>query len=297
MLAEKGLRMSHDNPYDFATLEAGEIIDKLEITSLPINPLTICREHKIDVVAKPAHIKGASGMFLRKGETYTIIYATHVDNIGFQNFCVAHELGHYFLAGHIDAVFADGESHESRAGFTSGDRYELEADHFAAGLLMPQNLFTSAMSRNGTGLTAIERLATLCKTSLTATAIRYTQCTDEPMAIVLSTGDKINYCFMSDTLKEVEGLDWIRKRDLLSKNTATFFFNKDTVRVNRADRVNGTSSLQDWFGGSLNTEITEEVRGLGNYGKTLTVLTASNLPDEEEIEEEENLIESWTPRF
>ncbi len=289
--------MSRDNPYDFATLEAGEIIDELGIITLPINPISICRERGIAVIAKPAHIKGVSGMFLRKGETYTIVYATDIDNIGFQYFCIAHELGHYFLPGHIDAVLSDSEIHESRAGFTSRDRYELEADHFAAGLLMPQNLFTSAMCRSESGLTAIEKLADICKTSLTATAIRYTQCTDEPMAIVLSTGDQINYCFMSDALKEVNGLDWIHKRDLLPKNTTTFFFNQDTMRVGRADRTDGTSYLQDWFGGSLSTEITEEVIGLGKYGKTLTVLTASNLPDEEEIEEEENLIESWTPKF
>ena len=64
----------------------------------------------------------------------------HIDNIGFQNFSVAHELGHYFLPGHIDAVLADGDVHESRAGFASGDRYEMEADHFAATLLMPRSV-------------------------------------------------------------------------------------------------------------------------------------------------------------
>jgi len=216
---------------------------------------------------------------------------------GFQNFSVAHELGHYFLPGHIEAVLSDHEVHESSAGFASWDRYELEADHFAASLLMPQNLFVSAMSRSGPGLAAIEGLAHLCKTSLTATAIRYTQCTDEPMAIVLSTGKQINYCFMSDSLKEVEGLDWIRKRDLLPKNTATFLFNQDTDLVHGADRTDDTSNLQDWFGGCHSIAITEEVIGLGKYGKTLTVLTASNLPDQEKIEEEEDLIESWKPKF
>jgi len=289
--------MRRDNPYDFAALEAGEIVDEREITTLPIDPISIGRDLGIEVIAKPAHIEGVSGMFLRKGETYIIVYATHIDNIGFQNFSVAHELGHYFLPGHIDAVLSDREVHESRAGFASGDRYELEADHFAAGLLMPQNLFMSAMNRNGHGLVAIEALADLCKTSLTATAIRYTQWTDEPMAVVLSTGKQINYCFMSDALTEVEGLDWIRKRDFLPTKTTTFFFNQDNNRVRRADRTDGTSNLQDWFGGCHRTEITEEVIGLGQYGKTLTLLTASNLPDKEEIEEEENLIESWKPKF
>lgn len=289
--------MSRDDSYDFAMLEAGEVIDEHRIITLPVDPIAIARSLDIEVTPKPAHTEGVSGMFLRVGNAYAIAFATHINNVGFENFSVAHELGHYFMPGHIDAILADGDVHESRADFRSGDRYELEADHFAAGLLMPQKLFTAAMGRTGTGLSAIEALKVLCKTSLTATAIRYTQCTADPIAIVLSTGKQINYCFMSDVLKEVEGLDWIRKRDFLPKNTPTFTFNQDSDRVRRSARIDGTSDLQDWFGGRHSVEITEEIIGLGNYGKTLTVLTVPDLPDQEEIEEEEDLIESWKPKF
>ena len=38
------------------------------------------------------------------GNMFGIAYATHIDNVGFQNFSVGHELGHYFLPGHVDAV-------------------------------------------------------------------------------------------------------------------------------------------------------------------------------------------------
>ena len=44
--------------------------------------------------------------------------------------------------------------------------------------------------------------------------------------------------------------------------------------------------------------VTEQVIGLGNYGKTLTVLTALDIEEQlEEIEGNEALVESWTPRF
>ena len=149
--------------------------------------------------------------FCAAGNTFGIAYATHIDSIGFQNFSVAHELGHYYLPGHIDAVLSSGDVHESYAGFASGDRYEIEADHFAATLLMPRALFMRAMSAAGDGLPAIETLAAQCRTSLTATAIRYARCTREPVAVVLSTGSRIHYCFMSDALKDVKGFNWIRK--------------------------------------------------------------------------------------
>jgi IrrE N-terminal-like domain len=169
-------------------------------------------------------------MFIRIGQDYGITYATHINNLGFQHFSVAHELGHYYLPRHIGAVLKDGDIHESRAGFTSPDRYELEADHFAAGLLMPGQLFRSAMRRAGEGLGAIVHLAGLCQTSLTATAIRFTECTSDPVAIVVSTGGRIDYCFMSDALREVEGIDWIRKRQFVPSGTATFAFNRDAKK-------------------------------------------------------------------
>lgn len=290
--------MSSGDPYWLATLAAENVVKERGIVALPIDPIVLARDLDIEVKAKSACAKGVSGMLLRVDTTYGIAYATHIDNIGFQHFSVAHELGHYFLPGHIDAVFADGDVHESRAGFASGDRHEMEADHFAAGLLMPQPLFTDAMRRAGDGLASIQTLADLCQTSLTATGIRYTQCTRDPMAIVLSTGNQINYCFMSDALKVVDGLNWIRKRELLPKDTVTFTFNRDASRVCNADRAEGTSSLQDWFGGRHNIEITEEVIGLGSYEKTLTVLTVpDDLPDPEETEKEDELVESWKPKF
>ena len=265
-------------------------------TALPVDPLEIAGKVDIDVQAKPKTTVGVSGMLLRHGDNFGILYATHIENPGFQRFSIGHELGHYFLPGHIDAVLGGCNMHESRAGFTSGDKYEMEADHFAAGLLMPQKLFIPAMRRAGEGLAAIEYLASLCQTSLTATAIRFTQCSRDPVAIVVSTGHTIHYCFMSDSLRDVDGIDWIRKREAIARNTPTFTFNQDLSKVQQAARVTATSNFQDWFGGHHSIEIREDVIGLGGYGKTLTVLHEIDIADEDE-EDEEKLIESWTPRF
>lgn len=187
--------------------------------------------------------------------------------------------------------------HESRAGFVSNDKREREADCFAAGLLMPRILFEDAMSTAGEGLSAIESLADICQTSLLATAFRFVQLSDAKIAIVGSTKDRIDYCFMSEELKNLDGIDWIHKNDPIPKNTATFTFNQDADRIKSSDRADGVSDLQDWFGGRRSEEINEEVVGLGRYGKTLTVLTVPGLPSPEEIEEEDRLVESWTPRF
>ena len=68
--------------------------------------------------------------------------------------------------------------------------------------------------------------------------------------------------------------------------------------MRKAVRVEGSSNLQQWFGGKRSVEISEDVIGLGAaYGRTLTVLCGIDLPDEEEEEDEASLVESWTPRF
>lgn len=280
-----------------ASLAASRVIRERGVITLPVDPVAIARGIGIAVVAKPASARGVSGMLIRHGNDFVIAYATHVDSPGFQNFSIAHELGHYFLEGHVNAVIGPDGVHQSHAGFSSDDRYELEADHFAAALLMPDELFPAAVSRAGEGLAAVESLSALCVTSLTATAIRYTKCTDDVVAVVVSTGKRINYCFMSKALEEIAGTNRVQKGEPLPPGCPTEAFNRDTARVSRAERTLGESDLQDWIGGPHSVALKEEVIGLGGYGRTLTVLSGHDAVDVDELQEEEEMLESWKPRF
>ena len=289
--------MIHSNPFAQAVYQAEKVLRDRGISSLPVNPFGIAKMEGIEIMAKPMSAAGVSGMLLHLNNMYGIAYATHIDNARFQRFSVAHELGHYFLPCHIDAVLGDSDIHESRAGFASGDQYELEADHFAANLLMPNQPFTAAMRSAGEGLDAIRHLSDICETSLTATAIRYAHCSQEPIAIVLSAGKRINFCVMSDSLKIGHGIDWIKKGEVVPQDSLTDEFNNDIKRVRKGERDIGRVNMQDWFSGRLQTDLCEEVIGLGSYGKTLTVLWDINLPDPDDEGNEDALIESWTPRF
>ena len=286
------------DPFAFASLLAEQILKGEGVGRLPVDPKAFARAKDIEVVAKPTSSAGVSGMLVRSGNEFAIAYATHLENEGFENFSVGHELGHFFLPGHMDAVIPGGSGmHESRAGFNSKDRYEAEADRFAAGFLMPRFLFFPASETAGVGLAAIEALATLCKTSLHATAIRYAQCTREPVAVIISVGSRIDHCFMSEALKQASGIDRLHKHEAVPRGTATRAFNQDESNVQKAAHVEESSNLQDWFGGKRSLSIGEDVLGLGRYGKTLTVLHSIKLPDAEDEEDEAALIESWTPRF
>ena len=74
----------------------------------------------------------------------------------------------------------------------------------------------------------------------------------------------------------------------------------NTENVRNAARDKGKSALQDWLGGPHRQTVVEEVFGLGSYGKTLTVLTGMEPPDEVEDEDDDDddeLEKAWTPRF
>jgi hypothetical protein len=257
---------------------------------LPIDVISFARARDIHVAAKPASAAGVSGMLVRTGENFAIAYATHIQNEGFQRFSVAHELGHYFLPGHPEAVFRNGDVHESRAGFGSQDQIELEADHFAAGFLMPSHLFDATAARYSDGLDAIKGLQEDCKTSLTAAAIRYAELADAAVAIILSRGSTVDYCIASAPMRSITGYRHPRKGSVLPRESLTRTFNQRPENVSTAQEANNDTDVNAWFHTDHEVDASEEVIGLGAYGKTLTVITA-DIPDEDE----EHAERGWRP--
>ena len=70
------------------------------------------------------------------------------------------------------------------------------------------------------------------------------------------------------------------------------------LATGRAVRVGCSTG---WAGDRV-YRIEEEVIGLGSYGRTLTVLTCGQLSTdwdlvEDDEDDEEKLVKSWTPRF
>lgn len=281
-------------PHLFTTAkaEATRLLRKLGIEGIPVDPFDLAQRLDIELKALPMKAGGASGMLLRAGEQFGICYPTHVASEGFVRFSVAHEIGHYWLPGHADAVLHGG-IHRSHAGCQSTDKYEREADDFAAALLMPAAPFRAAMGKAGEGLGAIEALAATCRTSLEATAIRFVELSDDPVAVICSKGAHVEYAKMSYRLRDFPKIEWIRKGARLPLDTATAAFNADPKRVESGARDKDGSSLQDWLEAPYQQEIVEEVVGLGKYGKTLTVLTGMEAP--EWLDEEEDT--EWEPRF
>jgi Zn-dependent peptidase ImmA (M78 family) len=244
-----------------ATRRGEQVAQEFGFNQFPISPREIAKARDIVVQAKPAEVKGVSGAIILAGDSATIIYSTEYDNEGFENFSISHELGHWFLPGHPEEIIKGGGAHMSRANFTQNTSIELEADHFASGLLLPSYLTHKLLSDNQIGLDGILKLADTAHCSITAAAIRAAECGAYPMAIIVSQGDKIAYAFTSNSFKNLGKLAFVRKGAPLPVG-ATRRFNADAVNVLRAERAIDQTDLATWFDGPSRIALDEEIIGL-----------------------------------
>lgn len=282
-----------------ATQLGEKIAAEYGFSKFPVRPFDIIGKKDIKVEAKPSDVKGVSGAMIFAGSSATIIYSTEYDNHGFENFSVSHELGHYCLPGHPEEIIKQGGAHFSRADFTEGaTSIEIEADHFASGLLLPSRLTQDFLDRSQVGLEGILALADTAECSRTAAAIRAAECSSYPIAVIVSREQHIAYAFLSEGFKQLGKLAWLKKGTALP-DTLTKRFNADASNVSSAKKQCGETRLGDWFGGPKGIELDEEIVGLGSYGFTLTVLSSeAKLPQPDEEEDEDAELErSWTPKY
>ena len=83
---------------------ANEVLDELGVQTPPVDPRRIAAEHglSVDEQALPS---GVFGALWKKGDSFGIIVSDSCPTAGHRRFSLAHELGHYHVDGHVDAMF------------------------------------------------------------------------------------------------------------------------------------------------------------------------------------------------
>jgi len=279
---------------------ADALLREKGIDQFPVDPRQLAEDAGITVLELPAGTDGCSGMLIHRGGAFGIMYSTAVDSAGYQRFSIAHELGHYYLPGHPDAVLRDGQ-HSSMAGYVSADAYEREADQFAAELVLPERLVRPVLGRLEDGMQSVRGLAEAAIASLSASGIAYARYTRSAVAVVMSTGGRVEFCSFSDALKDAR-VGWLKRGDAVPATSLTSELHRAPDRILAAESLSGETSLTHWFGSDRKLTVVEEAVGLGRYGKVLTILhvpglTSSDEGLETDEQEEAALLESWTPRF
>jgi Zn-dependent peptidase ImmA (M78 family) len=150
--------------------------------AVPVDVYAVAQSHNIEIRSQPLE-DAVSGMLVIK-DTYAIIGVNESHHPNRQRFTIAHELGHFILHGDEARVFVDAKPVFFRDEKSSegSHRQEIEANRFAAELLMPAfvlkeklgdqplNLFLDAFDE-----LTLQRLALELAVSSQALTIRLTR--------------------------------------------------------------------------------------------------------------------------
>ena len=162
-------------------LRAMTILRSVDVRRHPVRVDRIARAQGIKIRYEPLDDELSGMIFIKNNQAVIGVNAHHSPNR--QRFTIAHELGHYFLhtdilrqGAHVDTVVTMLQRDQGTALGTMN--IEIEANQFAAELLMPRHLIDDYLNTEGRGSTAqsddtvIESIAKAFKVSTTAMAIR-----------------------------------------------------------------------------------------------------------------------------
>lgn len=192
-------------------------------------------------------------------------------NSGRARFTVAHELGHYFIDEHRNALASgNAPAHPSFSDYESDLLVEAEADHFAANLLMPEQRFKQSCKKLKPGLESILELSQTFSTSVTSAALRYTKLDIVPCAIFKWSNNKLQWHWMSTQTFRL-------RLGTPLKDISALPVDSSTSRVARGETSRDKKWLQAgttvsaWFrsvhsAGFHNDILIEQAISLGRYG-------------------------------
>lgn len=275
---------------------ANEVLTSLGIESYPVNPDTIAGRLGLSVHEIPRFSPHCFGALSLVEGKFRILVSDGCPTVGHRRFTVSHEVGHAAIDGHVDAMqwvvqgsdktaFSEGHYRSSK------DPVEVEADHFASELLLPERWARPVVDTLPVGMGAIRALAGEFQASLSCAAVRYAQLSAAPVVIVLTRGHSIEWVTASS---EVRGADFFRynatRTARVPPGSATRRLADNPVAVRAGEENSSTDSLRDWFPrapGGLTVEV--DAAGLGTYGRVLSLLSCDGLPEPDELYLQEQL--------
>lgn len=241
-----------------------------------------------DLIVTEKNIDGAEGILVRKKSFGKITVDNKIKEKGKKRFVIAHELGHFLLHSKSQLQLC---TKKDLLLWNDINKQEIEANQFAANLLMPENFFMSYLHEDHTlDFNFIGRLADEFSTTLTATSIRYAELTPEPCAVVISENNKIKWYKKSNSFSFHVDVG----RALSSESIAFDYYDGRTL-PNEMDSVPASA----WLSGGIKdkSEINEHSIAIPRYNVVMSFLWINEdiEYEYENVEEEDDLTNPITP--
>ena len=257
--------MTSPEPNKFsATLAAGGLWHKYGLKTpadLVLEDLAFAQ----GVVVMEGRLDSADARLIRKGSKGLVRIKEDIPEVGRKRFAIAHELGHWLLHKAISQiVFCTSEDMIARY---KGSVPEIEANYFAAELLMPERLYREKMGGADPSTTLLRDLTDYFQTSLTATAVRMVEVADDSRAIVVTKNGVIQWWRASERF---DGF-WIDAKTEASPNTVAGAYFRGQRMTPTAEKVNG----EEWLGeraSHVAEELYELAIPMDRYGQVLSLL-------------------------
>lgn len=213
----------------------------------------------LGVVVLEGRLDTADARLIRKGKKGLIRLKEDIPEPGRKRFAVAHEIGHWLLHETLSQVLSC--TSEDMAARYKSSPPELEANAFAAELLMPQALFRQRVGKSVPSPQLLRDLSDYFCTTLTATVVRFVDVDLDECAMVVVEDGRIRWWRAN---QKFEGF-WLDSKSEVSPYTVAGAYLNGEPLPTEAERVDGEA----WLGPKAERvaeSLFEVAIPLGRYG-------------------------------
>jgi len=250
--------------------EAESFVINAGITAPPVDPLIWCSDKDL-ISVRETDLRGeCDGLLRYHGGRFHLFYDPGPLRWRFN---LGHEVAHYLIDEHHQAIRSGTGAHKSFSGFIRNTAMEREADWFASALLMPRQLFQPKCP--DPSFKGISKIAREFDVSLTSAALRTVFfSTDVRTALVVTERGRIAWYSLSEGLV-YSGIHGVKKGAAPPAGSKTAEVYRSLANMDTEPIEGGKCAAAEWFTACHDDIVLwEEVLPLPRFQQIFTLLTA-----------------------
>jgi hypothetical protein len=221
--------------------------------------------YALGVVVVEGRLDSADARLIRKGLKGLIRLKQDIPEVGRKRFAIAHEIGHWLMHEAVSQVLSC--TSEDMVAQYKTSAPELEANAFAAELLMPRHLFRKRVGTAVPSPRLLKELADYFRTTLTATIVRFVEVEEESCAMIVTEAGRVRWWRANERF---DGF-WIDARAEVSPNTVAGAYVNGEPIPEEAEEVDGEA----WLGSRADrvaSSLYEVAIPLGRYDQIISLV-------------------------